>query len=95
MSLKYWGFQDRYPSSRLLIGALLLPLTLLAGCYDHQPGNPVDEHHYEHAISISADFSSASVQTYINRTHLLVGFLREHRFNVYTLPHRVLVGDRR
>lgn len=81
MSLKTWGFENRNTKRRLRIGAALLALVILGGCYDHRAGNPVDRYHYEHAIAISKDYSSASIQTYVNRTHLLVGFLREDLYD--------------
>lgn len=81
MSLSNWGVEDRNLNRRLRIGAALLALVVLGGCYDHRPGNPVDRYHYEHAIAVSSDYSSASIQTYVNRTHLLVGFLREDLYD--------------
>jgi FdhD protein len=37
--------------------------------------------------------SSLAVELAAEQRMTLVGFLREHRFNIYTLPHRVRVQD--
>ena len=74
-------FQDRYTHRRLWICAALISLVFLGGCYDHRAGNPVDRHHYDHSIAVASDYSSVSIQTYINRTHLLVGLLREDLYD--------------
>ncbi len=36
--------------------------------------------------------SSLAVELAAEQRMTLVGFLREHRFNIYTMPHRVIVG---
>ena len=37
--------------------------------------------------------SSLAVELAAEQRMTLVGFLREHRFNIYTMPHRVVVGN--
>ena len=37
--------------------------------------------------------SSLAVELAAEQRMTLVGFLHQERFNIYTLPHRVLVGD--
>ncbi len=36
--------------------------------------------------------SSLAVELAAEQRMTLVGFLRERRFNIYTMPHRVIVG---
>jgi hypothetical protein len=56
------------------VGLLLAALAMIgSGCYNHRAGNPVDRHHYDHIITVVADFSHVTILTYINRTHLQVG----------------------
>jgi len=58
--------------------ALVLALPLLgANCRDRERGDPVDQHHYDHTMTLSRDYSSVAIHTFINRTHLLVGLRRE------------------
>ena len=58
--------------------ALVLALPLLgANCRDRERGDPVDQHHYEHTMTLSRDYSSVAIHTFVNRTHLLVGLRRE------------------
>ena len=65
------------------MGLLVLATAfLLGGCFgvDHTPGDPVDRYHYNHTIMVRSDFSSVSIQTYINRTQWQVGL---HRTDLY------------
>jgi hypothetical protein len=45
------------------------------------PGDPVDKYHYIHTILVTGDFSSVSIQTYINRTQWQVGLQREDLYD--------------
>ena len=64
-----------------LFFALLAPLLLGNGCYNHDRGNPVDKFHYEHSITIVADYSNLTIHTYLNRDHLTVGYRRESLYD--------------
>jgi hypothetical protein len=84
----------------LVLGSLLILGSLLTGCYDHRSGNPVDRYHYEHSIVIRPDESAITIKTFVNRTHLKVGFRREdlydgNRDGELTTPgmDRVLITD--
>ncbi|MCK4306307.1 MAG: hypothetical protein KAY24_18850, partial [Candidatus Eisenbacteria sp.] len=65
------------PAILAVAGALLLS----SGCYERRSGNPVDGFHYSHSITVRADYSAVSIQTYINRTHLKVGYRREDLYD--------------
>ena len=67
----------------LAAGTLLLfsAASMLGGCYEHTRGNPVDRYHYKHFISVAADQSTMSIQTYIARTQWEVGFRREDLYD--------------
>jgi hypothetical protein len=66
-----------------MCGALLLggAVALISGCYKPTRGNPVDEFHYVHSITVARDYSQASIQTYVNRTQWKVGLRREDLFD--------------
>jgi len=67
-------------------GALVLvvagALTLLApGCYTPSRGNPVDQFHYQHSITVTQDYGHVLIQTYVNRNQWLVGLHREDLYD--------------
>ncbi len=64
----------------MLAGLLIVALST-AGCYEHRPGNPVDQYHYDHVITVDPDYAHFNVKTYINRTHLKVGLRFEDLFD--------------
>jgi len=68
------------PTAGILI--LAAPL-LLSGCFgvDHTAGDPVAKYHYNHTITVTGDFSSISIQTYISRTQWQVGLQRQDLYD--------------
>jgi len=64
-----------------LWGCLLFLVLVANGCYTHSRGNPVDKYHYEHSITIIKDYSNLTIHTYINRSHLTVGFRMESLYD--------------
>ena len=67
-----------------LLAGMLLTLGLMiptSGCYRYEGGNPVDRFHYEHFIAVAKDYSCLSIQTYVNRSPLEVGYKREDLYD--------------
>ena len=57
-------------------------LALLApGCYTPSRGNPVDQFHYQHSITVTQDYGHVLIQTYVNRNQWLVGLNREDLYD--------------
>jgi plasmid stabilization system protein ParE len=70
-----------YRRTALIALATALFASLALGCYNPRSGDPVDDYHYEHVITIFPDGSHIGIRTYINRTHLQVGIRQEDLFD--------------
>jgi hypothetical protein len=62
----------------MVAGALIL---LTPGCYTPSRGNPVDQFHYQHSITVTQDYGHVMIQTYVNRNQWLVGLHREDLYD--------------
>lgn len=65
----------------LVLVAAGLFVLLAPGCYKPSRGNPVDQFHYEHSITVTQDYGHVLIQTYMNRNQWLVGLHREDLYD--------------
>jgi hypothetical protein len=68
-------------AGRRVLAAVGVLALLTPGCYTPSRGNPVDQFHYEHSITVAQDHSHVLVQTYLNRNQWQVGLRREDLYD--------------